>query len=112
MSIVSAVEVERAMAERNAGASPDRRLEFRIGINLGDVIVEGDDIHGDGRPDELPRIKNKRAYLEGFTVLPDWRITCFFVDQKCRGKGVASAALKGALRDIALLGEETRMHDC
>ncbi len=43
-----AVEVQQVEFERNAGASPDRRLEFRIGINLGDVIVEGDDIHGDG----------------------------------------------------------------
>jgi TolB-like protein/class 3 adenylate cyclase/Flp pilus assembly protein TadD len=43
-----AVEVQRAKAECNAGLSGERRMEFRIGINLGDVIVEGDDIHGDG----------------------------------------------------------------
>jgi adenylate cyclase len=43
-----AIEVQRAEAERNAGIQTDRRLEFRFGINLGDVIVEGDDIHGDG----------------------------------------------------------------
>ncbi|MCI0431155.1 MAG: hypothetical protein L0210_11530 [Rhodospirillales bacterium] len=43
-----AVEVQRAKAERNAGQAANHRLEFRIGINLGDVIVEGDDIHGDG----------------------------------------------------------------
>jgi TolB-like protein len=43
-----AVAVQRAMAERNAGLSGDRRIEFRIGINLGDVIIEGDDIFGDG----------------------------------------------------------------
>lgn len=43
-----AVEVQRQMARRNAGTPPDRRLDFRIGVNLGDVIVEGDDIHGDG----------------------------------------------------------------
>ena len=60
-----------------------------------------------GPPDELPRIKHKRAYLEGLTVLPDWRITCFFVDREYRGKGVASAALEGALRDIARLGGGT-----
>jgi GNAT superfamily N-acetyltransferase len=59
-----------------------------------------------GTPDELPRIKNKRAYLEGLTVLPNWRITCFFVDKAYRSKGVASAALKGALQEIARLGEE------
>ena len=36
------------MAERETAADEDKRLKFRIGINLGDVIVEGDDIHGDG----------------------------------------------------------------
>ena len=34
-----------------------------------------------GPTDELPRIKHRRAYLEGLTTLPDWRITCFFVDK-------------------------------
>jgi adenylate cyclase len=43
-----AVEVQREMAERNADVPVERRIEFRIGINLGDVIVEGGDIFGDG----------------------------------------------------------------
>src|SRR5215469_14276582 len=43
-----AVEVQHAMAERNAGIGAESRIELRIGINLGDVIVEGDDIYGDG----------------------------------------------------------------
>jgi adenylate cyclase len=43
-----AVELQRTEIERNAGLPRERRMEFRIGINLGDVIVEGDDIHGDG----------------------------------------------------------------
>jgi adenylate cyclase len=43
-----AVEVQRGMAERNAGTPPERRIEFRIGINLGDVIAEEHDIFGDG----------------------------------------------------------------
>jgi GNAT superfamily N-acetyltransferase len=60
-----------------------------------------------GSPEELPRIKHKRAYVEGLTVLPDWRITCFFVDKDYRGKGVASVALKGALQEIARLGGGT-----
>src|SRR6516164_555337 len=42
------VEVQRGMAERNAPLSIGERIELRIGINLGDVIVEGDDIYGDG----------------------------------------------------------------
>src|SRR5262249_48676841 len=43
-----AIEIQRAKTGQNASIPADRRLEFRIGINLGDVIVEGDDIHGDG----------------------------------------------------------------
>src|SRR5262252_2217091 len=43
-----AVEVQHAMPERNTGAGTDNRIELRIGINLGDVIVEGDDLYGDG----------------------------------------------------------------
>jgi GNAT superfamily N-acetyltransferase len=60
-----------------------------------------------GPPDELPRIKHQRAYREELTVLPDWRITCFFVDRAYRGQGVASAALEGALREIDRLGGGT-----
>jgi class 3 adenylate cyclase len=43
-----AVEVQQAMTDRNIDIRSDDRLEFRIGINLGDVIVEGDDLYGDG----------------------------------------------------------------
>jgi adenylate cyclase len=43
-----AVEVQQAMPERNTSVGADNRIELRIGINLGDVIVEGDDLYGDG----------------------------------------------------------------
>ena len=43
-----AVDVQRGLAERNASAPSNRRVDFRIGVNLGDIIVEGDDIYGDG----------------------------------------------------------------
>src|SRR5271169_1306033 len=43
-----AVEVQRAMVDCNAETPEDRRIIFRIGINLGDVIIDGDDIYGDG----------------------------------------------------------------
>jgi class 3 adenylate cyclase/tetratricopeptide (TPR) repeat protein len=52
-----AVEVQRGMAERNADGAPDKRLDFRIGINVGDIIIDGDDIFGDG--------VNVAARLEG-----------------------------------------------
>jgi adenylate cyclase len=51
-SVVDAVrcaaEIQRAMVERNADVPEDRRITFRIGVNLGDIIVDGDDIFGDG----------------------------------------------------------------
>jgi len=51
-SVVDAVEcavaVQAVMAERNEGVPADRQMLFRIGINLGDILIEGDDILGDG----------------------------------------------------------------
>src|SRR5579864_4685985 len=43
-----AVEVQKGMEERNVAEVPEKRIEFRVGINLGDIIIDGDDIHGDG----------------------------------------------------------------
>ena len=60
-----------------------------------------------GPTEELTNIKHQRAYREGLTALPDWRITCFFVAKTHRGRGVAAAALEGALREIARLGGGT-----
>ena len=47
MAVQTAVEVQRQLFERNQKLEPDRQMWFRIGINLGDVIVEHDDIFGD-----------------------------------------------------------------
>jgi ribosomal protein S18 acetylase RimI-like enzyme len=60
-----------------------------------------------GQADTLPRIKHKRQYDSELTALPDWRITCFFVDRDYRGKGIASIALEGALNEITRLGGGT-----
>jgi adenylate cyclase len=43
-----AVDIQRGMAERNAEVQADRRIEFRIGINVGDIISDSNDIYGDG----------------------------------------------------------------
>ena len=47
-SLRCAVDVQRAMAERNRPLAATDRIEFRVGINLGDIIVDGNDIAGDG----------------------------------------------------------------
>ena len=56
-AVTCAVEIQRTMAECNAELPKEKQLEFRIGINLGDVIIEGADIYGDG--------VNVAARLEG-----------------------------------------------
>ncbi len=47
-AVQCAVDIQKGMADRNTDEPDDRRIDFRIGVNLGDVIIEGDDIHGDG----------------------------------------------------------------
>ncbi|MFO0993332.1 MAG: adenylate/guanylate cyclase domain-containing protein [Hyphomicrobiales bacterium] len=47
-AVECALEIQRRLARRNADVDPDRRILFRIGINLGDIVVDGDDIFGDG----------------------------------------------------------------
>jgi adenylate cyclase len=47
-AVSCAVDVQQGMAERNAGTPEEERITFRIGVNLGDIIVEDGDIHGDG----------------------------------------------------------------
>jgi adenylate cyclase len=56
-AVRAAVEAQNAVSERNSTLPEDRRIEFRVGINLGDVVIDGDDIHGDG--------VNVAARLEG-----------------------------------------------
>src|SRR5262245_21800934 len=52
-----AIEVQHGMAERSAGTPAEQRIAFRIGINVGDIVVEGGDLYGDG--------VNVAARLEG-----------------------------------------------
>ncbi|MCH9053308.1 MAG: adenylate/guanylate cyclase domain-containing protein [Proteobacteria bacterium] len=56
-AVRAAVETQRAVTEHNSGLPEDKRIRFRVGINLGDVVIDGDDIHGDG--------VNVAARLEG-----------------------------------------------
>ncbi|MET7455215.1 GNAT family N-acetyltransferase [Streptomyces sp. NPDC005574] len=57
-----------------------------------------------GSPEELSHIKHRRAYDKDAPPRPDWRITCVYVDTKHRGRGIARAALEGALDQIAQAG--------
>jgi len=59
-----AIQVQTAMADRTAGIAEDRRITFRIGINLGDIIVEGDDIFGDGvtSPPDFRRLPHREGF--------------------------------------------------
>src|SRR6266576_1684743 len=80
-SVVDAVEcavaVQVVMAQRNEGVPRDRRMLFRIGINLGDILIEGDDILGDG--------VNVAARLEGIAEPGGICISASAYDQ-VRGK--------------------------
>ena len=92
--------------------SPARRRQatecrVRKGRAHASLVFHGADCVGwcqFGSPDELPRIRNRRAYLATDPMLPDWRITCFFSGKGHRGAGVASAALEGTIGQIRTLG--------
>lgn len=57
-----------------------------------------------GSPEELPGIKHRRVYEQQDPAVPDWRITCFYVDKTHRRRGIARAALAGALEQIGEAG--------
>ena len=86
----------------------DAKLQrVREGTTHAALVFDGDDCLGwcqYGSPAELPEVKSKRRYEKELTELPDWRITCFFTGKGHRGRGVADAALRGALAEIARLG--------
>lgn len=85
----------------------NKEARVRAGAAHAALVFEGDTCLGwcqFGPPAELPRIKHRRAYLSGAGQVPDWRITCFFVDKTARGRGVAEAALEGAIDLIAMAG--------
>ena len=92
---------------RDASRRGRKETRVREGRAHAALVYDGDDCVGwcqFGSPDELPRIKHRKAYAAGAAELPAWRITCFFVGKGHRKKGVAAAALDGALHEIAALG--------
>lgn len=99
-------------AERNGIAGQDARRAAKAarvaaGTTHAALVMAGDACLGwaqFGPPAELPMIKNLKAYEAGRGPLPDWRITCFFVDKGHRREGLAAVALDGALRLIGMAG--------
>ncbi|MFJ6986843.1 MULTISPECIES: GNAT family N-acetyltransferase [unclassified Streptomyces] len=94
-------------AEQNRAEKEQRVREGRTHAAL---VLDGDDCLGwcqFGTPAELPEIKSRRRYEKDLVTPPDWRITCFFTGKGLRRRGVAHAALGGALAEIARLGGGT-----
>jgi class 3 adenylate cyclase len=100
-AVQCAVEIQRAMVERNADVPLDRRIEFRIGINVGDIIEDSGDIFGDG--------VNVAARLESIAARGGICISQQVVDQiegklklQCRELGRQN--LKNISRPIEVYG--------
>lgn len=72
-AVECAVAIQRGMLERNAGVPENRRIMLRIGINVGDVIIDGDDIYGDG--------VNVAARLEGLCKPTEICVSAAIYDQ-------------------------------
>ena len=97
-------------AEKERDADKNRELKKRRvgeGTTHAALVMDGDRAVGwcdFGTPDELPNIYHRKQYDETTTRLPDYRVTCFFVDRDYRRNGVALVALQGALQLIAEAG--------
>lgn len=94
-------------AERGQGYEGNRALKKRL-VEAGQahaaLVMVGDEAIAwaeYGTPDELPTIHHRKQYLAEADVVPDYRITCIFVDKRHRGQGYAKVALIGALDLIA-----------
>ena len=97
--------------DTTAAQNCERKHErVRAGTTHAALVFDGDDCLGwcqFGTPDEVPRIKSRAAYEKGRTASPDWRIACCYVGKGHRRRGVATAALAGAVDLIAGLGGGT-----
>ena len=96
-AVACAVEFQRGMAERNAPIPNSERIDFRVGINLGDVIVEENDIHGDG--------VNIAARLEALAEPGEVRVSGVVHDQvqgrlECSFEDTGEQKLKNIARPV------------
>lgn len=97
-------------AERGQGYDGNRALKKRL-VETGQahaalVMVDDEAIAWAefGTPDELPSIHHRKQYLAEADLIPDYRVTCIFVDKRYRRTGFAKMALAGALDQIAAQG--------
>jgi GNAT superfamily N-acetyltransferase len=97
-------------AERGQSYEGNRALKKRL-VEAGQahaaLVMVGDEAIAwaeYGTPDELPTIHHRKQYFAEADVMPDYRITCIFVDKRHRGLGYAKVALAGALDLIAAQG--------
>ncbi len=97
-------------AEQYSDVEPGRPYKERLvreGKAHAALVFDGDVAVGwcqYGTPDELPCIYHRKEYEGGLVSMPDYRLTCIFVDRNYRRQGVAAAALAGALELIARAG--------
>jgi GNAT superfamily N-acetyltransferase len=97
-------------AERGKSAEGNRAIKQRLvneGVAHAALVFDGDEAVAwceYGTPEELPRIYHRKEYEATMDKLPDYRLTCFFVDRNYRRKGVSAVALRGALDLIAQAG--------
>ena len=97
-------------AERGQTGEGNREIKERLvreGRAHAALVFDGEVAVGwcqYGTPEELPNIYHRKEYDAGLDRLPEYRLTCFFVDRNYRRKGVAAVALRGALDLIAHAG--------
>ena len=89
-AVACALDIQKAMSERNRDVPPNRRIDFRIGINIGDIIIDSDDVFGDG--------VNIAARLEGLAE-PGGVYLSRAVHEQVAGK-VAAAFTEVGVRNL------------
>jgi len=96
--------------ERASSYEGNRALKKRLvetGQNHAALVMIGDEAIAwaeYGPPEELPTINHRKQYLAEADLIPDYRVTCIFVDKRYRKRGFAKVALQGALDLIAAQG--------
>jgi GNAT superfamily N-acetyltransferase len=103
-----ATAADRGGSERTAQTNRDLKCRLvREGRAHAALVFDGEEAVAwceYGTPAELPNIYHRKEYEAALDTLPDYRITCFFVDRRYRRKGLATVALAGALRLIEQAG--------